>query len=285
MGVFPKQRLILFLLVATIAAGFFLYKERAIFLSVEQKLESAYHKVVDEAVFNPEPLLRLFKETGAPLDSRLVINFTNTERTTRNLNALSANTLLDSAALKKAEDILERDYFEHTAPDGIKASDLVSDAGYQFLLVGENLALGNFDDEADLVAAWMDSPGHRANILQPKYKDIGVAAVRGEYEGKDVWVSVQIFAVPSSECEAPSPRQATVIEEMRIAVKLLRDEIEEKKNELDENKKNPERYNKIVDEYNSLVGEYEELTEDLKNSITTYNSAVRSYNGCIEALQ
>src|SRR3989344_5985246 len=271
MGVFPKQRLILFLLVAAIAAGFFLYKERAIFLSVEQKLESAYHKVVDEAVFNPEPLLRLFKETGAPLDSRLVINFTSTERTTRNLNALSANTLLDSAALKKAEDILERDYFEHTAPDGIKASDLVSDAGYQFLLAGENLALGNFDDEADLVAAWMDSPGHRANILQPNYKDIGVAAVRGEYEGKDVWVSVQIFAVPSSECEAPSPRQATVIEEMRIAVKLLRDEIEEKKNELDEN--------------NSLVGEYEELTEDLKNSITTYNSAVRSYNGCIEALQ
>ena len=100
--------------------------------------------------------------------------------------------------------MFEKEYFEHKSPSGIGASDIAHDVGYEFILVGENIALGNFDGDEALVQAWMDSPGHRANILNKRYTEIGIAAEKGLYQGKMMWLAVQIFARPMSLCQNPN---------------------------------------------------------------------------------
>ena len=57
-------------------------------------------------------------------------------------------------------------------------------AGYEYISVGENLAMGNFKNDGDLVEAWMNSPGHRANILSFKYKELGVAVIKANMKEK-----------------------------------------------------------------------------------------------------
>jgi len=103
------------------------------------------------------------------------------------------------AALIKAKDMLMHDYFSHTSPDGNKSGELVTAAGYAYRMVGENIAYGDYTDSAQLVGSWMKSPGHRANILEQRYTDIGVAVLFGEFNGRNVWVGVQIFGRPMSE--------------------------------------------------------------------------------------
>jgi uncharacterized protein YkwD len=92
--------------------------------------------------------------------------------------------------------MFENQYFAHESPTGEKVSDLAKKFGYDFLLIGENLAMGNFSSDEDLVLAWMESPGHRENILNEKYQEIGVAVKKGIFEGKEVWIAVQHFGLP-----------------------------------------------------------------------------------------
>src|SRR6185369_15716694 len=116
------------------------------------------------------------------------------------LPALKENALLDKAAKKKLDDMFAQQYFEHINPQGKGPSDLAKSVGYDYIAIGENLALGNFKNDAELVQAWMDSPGHRANILNKQYTEIGVAVGQGTYEGKKTWLAVQEFGRPTSSC-------------------------------------------------------------------------------------
>ncbi len=114
--------------------------------------------------------------------------------------ALSKNAKLTSAATAKANDLFEKQYFEHVSPTGESAADLVIAEGYNYRIVGENLALGDFKSEKELVDAWMASEGHRENILKKDYQEIGVASKLSKFEGRITWVSVQIFGTRAPEC-------------------------------------------------------------------------------------
>ena len=70
-------------------------------------------------------------------------------------------------------------------------------SNYPYLAAGENLALGDFKNANELVAAWMASPGHRANILNGVYRDIGVATGFDAFEGRKTIIVVQIFGATS----------------------------------------------------------------------------------------
>ncbi|MGA8241807.1 MAG: CAP domain-containing protein [Desulfobacterales bacterium] len=109
-----------------------------------------------------------------------VIELVNIERETRNLHPLSYNQELTVAARRHSQDMADQNYFSHTSQDGREFYERIADAGYDYQSCGENIAAGYASPEA-VVEGWMNSDGHRRNILDPDYCDIGVgyAAVAG----------------------------------------------------------------------------------------------------------
>lgn len=84
------------------------------------------------------------------------------------------NELLNEAASLHAEDMVENNYLSHTGLDGSSVGDRVLEVGYDYSFIAENIAQG-FDDQATVMDAWMDSPGHEANILDPRGLEFGIA--------------------------------------------------------------------------------------------------------------
>ncbi len=154
--------------------------------------------------FTPPPLRGSLSVSGANLDKVAILKETNKERDQRQLPLLKEHHRLDQAAQKKLKDMFAKQYFEHVSPDSTTPAELVSQTSYQYLIIGENLALGNFESEAALVTAWMESPGHRANILNKNFSEIGLAVGKGIFEEHPAWLAVQIFSIPASACPDPS---------------------------------------------------------------------------------
>lgn len=143
---------------------------------------------------------------GAHIIVNVLIDLTNDNRLQNNLTALIHNPLLDTAAQLKAEDMVRNGYFAHYSPTGTTPWHWFSEVGYYFLYAGENLAV-NFTESVDVENAWMKSPLHRANILDTKFKEIGLATSNGIYEGNGTTFVVQLFGTPSF---AASPKVVAV---------------------------------------------------------------------------
>jgi len=125
----------------------------------------------------------------------VITDITNENRTTNNLLILKTNFILDEAAREKANDMATKNYFAHTSPEGLSPWYWFDRAGYKFSYAGENLAV-NFVDSKDVVKAWMDSTGHRANILNQYFTEIGIGVAAGTYEGQEATFVVQLFGRP-----------------------------------------------------------------------------------------
>ena len=141
-----------------------------------------------------------------------LVDLANGDRRAENLVTLTVNPLLVAAAQAKANDMAEKSYFAHRSPDGRDSWSWFRDAGYTFIYAGENLAV-NFTDSEDVEEAWMDSPTHRANILNGKFTEIGIATAQGTYEGKETIFVVQMFGTPSHPGAVPSTPVAVVVPE------------------------------------------------------------------------
>jgi len=115
----------------------------------------------------------------------------NKLRQIENLKPLISNQLLGKAANEKAKSIFSEQIFAHNFTDR-KFSDWVKDTGYEYYYVGENLAI-DFREAEDVIKAWKESPTHLANILNPKYQEIGISVLDGKIDGKESKVIVQIF--------------------------------------------------------------------------------------------
>jgi uncharacterized protein YkwD len=109
----------------------------------------------------------------------------NELRAERGLPALRENARLRKAAVAHSVDMVSRGYFEHTAPGGVSMVDRIMAARYASRNVGwslgENLAwgTGNLATPRMIMRAWMDSPGHRANVVKRAYREIGIGVVTG----------------------------------------------------------------------------------------------------------
>ena len=125
-----------------------------------------------------------------------IISLTNAERAQNKVAALKESPLLDRSAQAKADDMAERGYFAHKDPQGREPWVWIQEAGYDYQYAGENLAV-RFVDSQDVVAGWMASPTHRANIIKPSYTDIGVGIAQGVYKGQPATFVVQYFAAPA----------------------------------------------------------------------------------------
>lgn len=109
-----------------------------------------------------------------------ILNAVNRERSLRNLSTLNPNDKLSLAAQSKSDDMQARHFFAHVDPDGHYIWDKIVAAGYSpYLQLGENLAIEFYDTDS-LVSAWMNSPTHRANILQESFRDQGMGINMGD---------------------------------------------------------------------------------------------------------
>lgn len=120
---------------------------------------------------------------------------TNDERASSGVGALAENDLLVRAASLKAEDMAKRGYFSHAAPSGELPWAWLEKVGYAYSYAGENLAV-NFSDSADVAAAWMNSPSHRANIVNKNFTEFGIGVTRGVYQGREAVFVVEFFGAP-----------------------------------------------------------------------------------------
>lgn len=102
-----------------------------------------------------------------------IVNFTNEYRSQHGLQSLTLNPNLSNAAQTHSQDMAVNDFFSHTGSGNTKVGDRTSSAGYQSGYVAENIAAGYLTAE-EVVRGWMNSPGHRENILNPKFQEIGV---------------------------------------------------------------------------------------------------------------
>ena len=116
-----------------------------------------------------------------------VIDLVNAERAAEGLSSLSSDATLTVMAEDYACEMIEGDFFAHVNPDtGSTPATRADDHGYAYYEVGENLALG-YGSPEDVMVAWMNSPGHRANILHDTYTEMGVG-VRTAPDGEVYWV-------------------------------------------------------------------------------------------------
>lgn len=216
-----------------------------------------------------------------------IISFTNAARSENGMPPLIPNSELDKVAELRLRDMFAKQYFAHYSPEGRGAADEANVVGYEYLAIGENLALGNFEGDSGVVDAWLNSPGHRANILNNGYTEIGVAAEKGIFEGKNVWLAVQIFGLPRSVCPEPNLNLKKELEVLQSEASAKLSAIEFLKTEL-ENKRPRGReeileYNRKVDEYNLLVQEYNRLIQIVKSLAEQYNGQVEKFNACLSS--
>jgi uncharacterized protein YkwD len=109
---------------------------------------------------------------------------------------LRVSPLLEQVAQRHAEDMARRGYFDHTGADGSTPQQRIDRGGYAWSISGENLALGRMSSR-EAVDGWLASPGHCANIMEPRFAETGIALVPGR--GRDratYWV--QAFAAPKT---------------------------------------------------------------------------------------
>lgn len=103
---------------------------------------------------------------------------------------LTMDPALRCAARVHTQDMADREFFDHTNPDGEAPWDRMESAGYSWSNAGENIA-GGSSTAAGVVQQWMDSPGHCENIMSPDFVDIGI----GYVDDARLWT--QVFGVPS----------------------------------------------------------------------------------------
>jgi uncharacterized protein YkwD len=238
---------------------------------------------IKKQVYAPPPLKSDETSEIGTLTRSGTIRETNLQREKNGLPKLEENKKLDESAMIKARDILNKQYFDHISPSGRGPADLADEAGYDYIVIGENLALGGFKDDTTLVEAWMNSPGHRENILNSGFREIGVATIQGKYEERTVWVAVQEFGTAASSCPAVDPNLKKNLDDDQTKISAMKKEIDKQKANLGTlDKKERSAYQSAVDAYNDLVEQYNGLVRDAKAAAKKLNGQIEDYNSCLK---
>ncbi|WP_017307200.1 CAP domain-containing protein [Spirulina subsalsa] len=124
-----------------------------------------------------------------------LLDLTNTERQKQGLNNLTLVLELTQAAQNHAEDMAQNNYFSHTGLNGSSVGDRARAVGYNWNYVGENIARGH-RSATSVMEGWMNSQGHRENILNPNYTEIGFGVSSDRNSEENYWV--QVFGKPDN---------------------------------------------------------------------------------------
>ncbi|AFZ34162.1 SCP-like extracellular [Stanieria cyanosphaera PCC 7437] len=203
-----------------------------------------------------------------------VLELTNAERTKAGLKPLKLNSKLVNAAQNHSKNMAEDDFFSHTGEDGSSVSDRVQDAGYQYSRVGENIAAGQKTAE-QVVQGWMNSPGHRANILNSNFTEIGIGYEYLENDTGSVnynYYWTQVFGNSLSNNSNENSNQENVLEEENNnSTPIKNDDLVEDNNQsppvenTDNNSSNEETNQPVVPSNNTN----DDLTGETNNPVLT----------------
>ena len=250
----PRLFILLCFLAGLAGAIFFIVKEHpdAISLTPETLQNLALKEVIA-----PPPLRGSLDQSGNALTATGILAATNRQRARANLPPLPSNAALNLAAQNKLADMFDRQYFGHVNPDSLGPADFVDDVGYAYLRVGENLALGGFASDADLVQAWMDSPDHQKNIMSKSFTALGVAAGQGTFEGQTTWLAVQTFGLPASTCPGVNATQQAALEQKQSQLAKLPAALDDLKSQYttlaEESQAKVNRGNELIEQGNQLA--------------------------------
>lgn len=223
----------------------------------------------------PGPL-RKSPGAGGELIASAVISHTNNRRIAEDLSPLTENEVLNQVAQAKIDDMLAKQYFEHISPEGIGPGDLIEEAGYEYVRYGENLAMGGFATNNDLVEGWMNSPPHRESILSEGFTEIGVAVQQGVFDGQTTWLAVQTFGKPLSDCTDLSATTKNQIDALTAKLRQGEQEIAIERSDLakewEELLAQDQQASDLQDEGNALIAQGNAIAEE-----TGSNEAAQSY--------
>jgi uncharacterized protein YkwD len=126
-----------------------------------------------------------------------VLCLVNRERTSRGLSRLRSNGKLERAARGHSRHMVDAKFFAHDSPSGASVLERVKRRGYRSsggMMVGENIAWGSgsYATPAEILNGWMNSPGHRANILNRRFREVGIGIALGAPEGS--WDEAATYA-------------------------------------------------------------------------------------------
>lgn len=236
----------------------------------------------------------LFQES---LTKEAIIRLTNEARSHKGLDDLTENQLLNSVAEARAKDMLDRQYFDHVSPIGEQASDIAQRIGYKYKIIAENIASGLFLNNQKMVDGWMQSPGHRKNMLSPTVREIGVSVIKGRMNGEETWLGVQIFglesppvserpcAMPCSELTDQITARKNEMQSLNERAISLREELEKENTSIELERIAVGRdYRRTVDlnmrisAYNAKMNWYNQLAAELRGKTTSLNVMVEEYN-------
>jgi uncharacterized protein YkwD len=146
---------------------------------------------------------------------------TNQQRTANGLPALRLDARLNQSASLKAQNMFAEDYWAHVSPSGIQPWYWFQQAGYGYSYAGENLAK-DFDTTSGAIDGWMNSPGHRANILNTHYTDVGFAVVNGTLVGGQTTLIVAHYGATAgvavtATVATPTPTPVPAAAPVRVA--------------------------------------------------------------------
>lgn len=157
--------------------------------------------VVDEAAIKAKVEAEFAEKERVALTIENLVKFTNEERMKAGLQPLVNNPLLNASAQAKAQDMAAKNYWGHNSPDGQEPWVFITAQGYSYQAAGENLACG-FRDSREVVIGWMNSPTHKANMVNSQYTQVGFGIVPADNyycgnfpKGKHT-IIVQHFATP-----------------------------------------------------------------------------------------
>ncbi len=151
----------------------------------------------------------LFLTYPTPAEMTAVIaskmfELTNESRAAAGLGPLRLDETLTKTAQQKGEDMIARGYFAHDTPEGKKPWQWIARADYDYVYAGENLAM-DFTSAEAIENAFMQSPGHKKNILNSKYQDVGIAVISGEMNGSPTDLLVVFFGTRRQNLVAAEP--------------------------------------------------------------------------------
>lgn len=219
---------------------------------------------------------RRFAESTLVISGEGITAWTNAVRREAGLAALSPSPILDAIAKKRAKDMVRTGFYGHTSVNGFGADDMAKYFRYRYLRYGENLAVGPFADSRDAVQLWMNSASHKANILNPRFHEIGAAVDEGWIEGRQRIVAVEVFGLPVWHCPKIDESLLDVItaetvhqKEMERAAATMQATIRRTQDAA-----TIAAYNDFIAKLRYRVSEINRLTEE-------YNAQVKAFNECV----
>ncbi|AEV70274.1 CAP domain-containing protein [Acetivibrio clariflavus] len=124
-------------------------------------------------------------------DEKALLDLVNNARLKANLKPLEYDIELANVAMIKAKDMVDNNYFDHTSPTYGSPFDMMKSFGIKYGYAGENIATG-YANVQDVFNGWMNSPGHKANILNEKFTHCGFGIANGGKYGGKTWVQMFI---------------------------------------------------------------------------------------------